>query len=44
MSNHSESGTKPENPAWQQWGATEYDHTLFWSSSGAGRQPPAFSR
>ena len=25
-------------------GAKEYDHTLFWSSSGAGRQPGAFSR
>lgn len=24
-------------------GAKEYDHTLFWSSAGARRRPPAFS-
>lgn len=44
MNNHSESGAIPENPPLQTVGAKEYDHTLFWSSAGARRRPPAFSR
>lgn len=44
MNNRSESGAIPENPACQQWGLKRAMTPLFWSTSGAGRRPPAFSR
>lgn len=43
MNNHSESGTKPENPACQQWGLKCAITPLFWCPPGTGGQPIAFS-